>query len=52
MVARSVVALEQLEGELRAACPALHVRGLPTDLALDDRPQRMVHAARELCGMG
>nr|XP_028600391.1 sepiapterin reductase [Podarcis muralis] len=52
LVARSAAALEQLEGELRAACPALRVRGLPADLATDDGMQRVVRAARELPGDG
>uniref|UniRef100_A0A670K3Q8 Uncharacterized protein n=1 Tax=Podarcis muralis TaxID=64176 RepID=A0A670K3Q8_PODMU len=52
LVACSVAALEQLEGELHTACPMLHVRGLPADLASDDRQQRVVHAIWELRGYG
>nr|XP_034990964.1 sepiapterin reductase-like [Zootoca vivipara] len=48
LLARSAAVLEQLEGELRTACPALCVRGLPANLASNDGLQHMVHAAWEL----
>ncbi|CAI5789214.1 Hypothetical predicted protein [Podarcis lilfordi] len=52
LVACLAAALEQLEGALRAVCPALHLRGLPPNLASDDGPQHVVHAIWELHGYG
>ncbi|CAI5786500.1 Hypothetical predicted protein, partial [Podarcis lilfordi] len=43
-----LVAPCSVEGELRGTCMALHVRGVPADLALDSGPQSVVHAAWKL----
>ncbi|XP_063166169.1 sepiapterin reductase [Candoia aspera] len=48
LVARSAAALSELEGELRAACPALRVQGLPADLASGEGLRRVVEAGRGL----
>ncbi|CAI5771369.1 Hypothetical predicted protein [Podarcis lilfordi] len=50
LVVHLAAMLEQLEGELCAACPALCMRSLPADLASDDGPQRVVHTSWELHG--
>ncbi|XP_061439679.1 sepiapterin reductase [Rhineura floridana] len=50
LVARSAGALGELEGKLRAACPALRVQGLPADLASDEGLQRVLQAGRALRG--
>ncbi|XP_062992126.1 sepiapterin reductase [Elgaria multicarinata webbii] len=52
LVARSAAALGELEGELRASCPALRVTAVPADLASDEGLQRVVQAGRALGGAG
>ncbi|XP_066488310.1 sepiapterin reductase [Tiliqua scincoides] len=47
LAARSAAALGELEGELRAACPALRLRLVPADLACEEGLRCLLAACRD-----